>query len=1041
MDSFRTSEPRPNVFINSLSEVCHRRLLDEKWLIGPTRRIVNQWSESVARSGVPAVNIHPKTLLNVAHEVAAPLILERGLAFPAALERMLLAESAWDQVREKFPSGYLTSLKPGVSLFRATLRTLTALRMAGLTAAELRDQAFEVAQKAHELRALLAAYESELGRGRYADTAEVYQLALARLTREPDSIPSGVCLLVPADLEVVGLERDFLDSIPGSARIQIPVDEEGVLPEGDQPPADSLLLRWARHPGTSPNPSGDGTIQFFEAVAEVNEVREILRRCQAESLPLDQVEVILPDLGYVTLAHEVAETLRVPAEGSSDREIPLPVTYADGIPVTFARPARALLAWLEWMDEGYPQSVLIQMIQDGLLETPKETEVFQSQLAEALKALSILHGRERYHDRIRREIERHKSKELETGAGLLDENGDPIPQRGYDSHKLAALETLQSIVEALLELSPYPNTTPGEWLERADRFLRSTAHAPTEFDRYTRREFLVQIESLKTLLLRDKLSTHLDIRDWLRSLARDTRLMGSAPKPGHLHVSTLQNGGHSGRPFTFVLGLDDARFPGGAGQDPLLLDGEREKLSKNIPTSVERQARQIDSVHRLLARLRGRVTLSCAVRDVVQDREQFPSPLFVSLRNRLLPAREPSSCAAFVPANSDSCLNESESWLYGFARTCKPTQARLLLKARHPHLEQGLVADSIRDSFDFTLYDGALSLHLSGIEKLDPVHPSGPALSASSLQVAGRCPLAYFYSKVLHLKPPLDRELDPATWLDAMAFGSVLHDILRAFYAHLIQAGEPPSLVRHAPFLEELTRKRLQRESFLVPPPSDDPFNDVVDRMLLAGRVFLAEEEEHFAESSAVYVEAAFGSRPEEEGTPIDTREPAQLDLGDGVLLRVKGRVDRIDRRLDGTFVIWDYKSGSSTKYKENDGFNQGRILQHFLYWPIVENRLGSTVSESGYIFPLGGSRGERVVHDANCQAEGRRILRRLVALLHTGSFPATNDRKDCEYCDFKRICRDTDRAARRGKDQLELSEDLRLNPFRRLRGLEEKHT
>ena len=89
-------------------------------------------------------------------------------------------------------------------------------------------------------------------------------------------------------------------------------------------------------------------------------------------------------------------------------------------------------------------------------------------------------------------------------------------------------------------------------------------------------------------------------------------------------------GGHSGRPYTFIVGLDDSRFPGAGSQDPLLLDGERHSISESLPTAASELEEKIDDFYRLLARLRGKVVLSFPGRDVSDDREKFPSPLLLA---------------------------------------------------------------------------------------------------------------------------------------------------------------------------------------------------------------------------------------------------------------------------------------------------------------------------------------------------------------------------------------------------------------------------
>ena len=53
-------------FIQELARVCREHLLEEKWLIAPSRRVGYQWLEAVTRAGQAAVNVHVKTLRRLA---------------------------------------------------------------------------------------------------------------------------------------------------------------------------------------------------------------------------------------------------------------------------------------------------------------------------------------------------------------------------------------------------------------------------------------------------------------------------------------------------------------------------------------------------------------------------------------------------------------------------------------------------------------------------------------------------------------------------------------------------------------------------------------------------------------------------------------------------------------------------------------------------------------------------------------------------------------------------------------------------------------
>ena len=164
------------------------------------------------------------------------------------------------------------------------------------------------------------------------------------------------------------------------------------------------MLRWLPRPGDAPPPVGDGTVEFFHAVGEVNEVREVLRRVAAAEVQLDDVELLHTDVEtYVSLIYETLAALVPDAGGLGDD---LPVTFADGIPVRFFRPGRLLAAWVRWICEDYPQSRLVGMVREGLLAMPAqdETGVSLSRLATVLRGIGIGFGRQRYLPKLDEEI-------------------------------------------------------------------------------------------------------------------------------------------------------------------------------------------------------------------------------------------------------------------------------------------------------------------------------------------------------------------------------------------------------------------------------------------------------------------------------------------------------------------------------------------------------------------------------------------------------------------------------------------------------------
>src|SRR3954464_6884777 len=73
-----------NCLTHALATVCSQNLLDEKWLIAPSRRVGQQWLESVTRSGQPVVNARIKTVTSLAIDLAAEQMASNGVTLVSA---------------------------------------------------------------------------------------------------------------------------------------------------------------------------------------------------------------------------------------------------------------------------------------------------------------------------------------------------------------------------------------------------------------------------------------------------------------------------------------------------------------------------------------------------------------------------------------------------------------------------------------------------------------------------------------------------------------------------------------------------------------------------------------------------------------------------------------------------------------------------------------------------------------------------------------------------------------------------------------------
>ena len=1014
-----------NRLTTALRDICRDRVLEEKWLLAPSLRVGFQWLDSVARSGQPVLNVRVKTFQQMVLELVATEMDRRGLAFLRGVRFEVLVDRLFERLRAR-GGGYTTGLAPSPGLTKTLTQAIRDLRLAGLKSHGLKTGAFEVARKGKEIKTLLEAYEKALEAERLADYAALLCLARERLEGNAGAIAEETLVLVPEDMteDLCLLETAFLECIPEKQRINLPVDPSGM----------------------------PGTAGIFRAVGEVNEVREVLRSCVGQGLPLDEVEILHTDAAtYVPLIYEIACRLTDDDTGEA-----LPVTFAEGIPARYGRPARALLGWLSWIREGYPQSILTRMIQDGLLriEEAEKGGLSFADLGGMLRSVPIGSGRERYLSKIDGAMNAAKRK-MASGR-LSDEEGEGAGDEAARlARRIRGLEAIRRVVRNLLLNTPETVGRQRELLEAAQVFLERNARHTNRFDEYARKKLSDEIQALAECIEKEDVEG-LDIWKWLEEECLASPVRGERPQPGRFHVAPVHGGGHSGRKHTFIVGLDDSRFPGAGLQDPLLLDGERMRVSGDLPTAASRLVRTTQGFGRLLARLRGNVKLSYCCRSLTDDREMFPSPVVLAAFRVL--AGNPQGdqddlirwlpeAASFAPSTLDLCLDLTESWVWWMCEGDGVLDPQDVIIRSFPHLGRGFVAREARASDRFTEYDGHVP---EAGRDLDPTKPDGPVLSASALEMAGACPMEYFFRYVLGIRPPDEVRIDPRIWLDPAERGQLLHAVFRRFMRRLSEQDLVPDFRRDEKLLMETLDEELTWWRDSKPAPSRAAYERETLDLRQASRIFLREEEEFCRESRPFCFEASVGMQPEGQGTPLDTLAPVSVQLGGRATLRARGRIDRVDQ-VPGSggkrYTVWDYKTGSSWRYRRErkgsleDPFHSGRIVQSALYLQLAETRLRETVSPEaavdrfGYFFPTTREHGERVEWTAAELAQGVGVLGSLCEMLAKGAFPFTDDPGDVTYSDYTDAFGDVHDAAAASSRKLDNPENEPLNPFRRLRG------
>ncbi|MBP7570109.1 MAG: PD-(D/E)XK nuclease family protein [Acidobacteria bacterium] len=989
--------------IDHLAELCRCHPTRSKWVIVPAHAIGLTLSERLAREGTSWVNLRIVTPLDLATRMAAPFLLEQGLEPSeeglggALVMRLLLALSG--------EGGYFRPMARHASMGDALWRTIRELRYAGVKATQLAARPFTaVAAKQAELVELLRAYESHLGSSGIADTPQVFEEAPRRPEWSP--VAAGDLVVELAGVPWPPLVRRFLDALPG---------ERSAAP---------LPGRW-------PSRATRDQTALFHAGGRDAEIDEIFRRIAESKAPLDQVEIACSAAVPASLAFEKAARLE------------WPVTISSGVPAAITRPGRLLLRFCDWLESGFDAAELRRLLQSGDCWSKgfggDEADLSPGQAARLLLRAGAAWGRETYSLALTRQAEEYQRRASDP-EGAEEE-------RAWNARKARQTRVLLAWVEAVLERIPDPAASGGtvrlhDLAAAAIAFLKDNAARWGGLDALGLEAIVPWVDELAAL--GDYRCPLEEGTRFLRQRVGSLAVGRARPKAGHLHVSTLDESGYDGRPLVFVAGLEEGAVFPAAIEDPVLLDAERRAIGAGLPTSHERQARQLDRVLSRLDALAGsasRVCYSFSCRDTREFRETFPSWIvlgafrlqqgdesltYVRLRAHL---GEPVSPVPRAPA-----LARTDSGWWLASRRARGAEDAIL--RAFPSLARGREASAARESKRFTSFDGLVP---EAAAALDPARTGRP-VSATTLEETAKCPLRFFMRQGLGVRPIEEGKAAEDTWLDPRTKGTELHALYARITRTAAAEGRRPALEVDRPRLETWGRERLEALRREMPPPSDEVFaresRDFLDDL----DAFIAAECEGRHGAEPVGFEVPFGF-PLGEGEPETLASPAvvEFSIGDGRRFLLHGRIDRINRLKGHDYEVADYKG----RYRRDDwqgAFAGGTRLQHALYGVAASALLKridvrARVVRGTYLFPsVRGFRARKII-PAPSREKLAAVLRDLSDLIGSGCFAPANGRQACQWCEYGAACHVADPEVVQAK--VEDEKDAALAAYWRLRSHE----
>ncbi|MFH1946281.1 MAG: PD-(D/E)XK nuclease family protein [Acidobacteriota bacterium] len=993
-----------------LSTHLEDRPTREKIFFVPSFSIGRQIGEGLVRAGRNWINLRFVTTGTLADEIAGLTLVARGLRRLSGTRTRIFLHRSFDELRRagKLPYFGRLELRPG--LITAISHSLQDLRMAGLSSADLKAALFIDRRRGEELRLFLERYEDMLEVSGSFDGAGLLQEAVflapgyaSKRDARYFCLETHILTEIEKDLitalagdAVILVQRGHVTKTPPPRRLYfIKTKEKGPL----DPQSDLERTAWLFALDDAPSPRKDGSLDMFRAVGEANECREVLRRIVEDGTALDDVEIIHPrGSDHPGILYQEA------------RKRDLGMTFSEGVPAAYTGPGRVFAGLVDWIENDFASPLFRRMLEEETvkgIETADGERVGPQAVARIFRRAKIGWGRRRYMQRLDTLL-----KEAKERAGEKRDGVDGNRPDAYDPVRKISIvrDWAASFIESFPEPGDGGRLDLGALCVAVCRFLKANARVRDAWDGQALALLTSRLDDAAAAagvcLERD------DCLEWLRSLGTAVWVGASGPQPGRLHVSTLADGGYSGRSLTFVVGLNREAVPGGRLPDPLLLDEERAKISDRLDLSSDRLRENLYLVTALLSSLRGKALLSFSSYDVVEARPAFPSSILLQI-HRLLKGNSGLDYTAllsslpepdgFIPDRE--ALDETDWWLGRIVdeegRFFDAAEAVLNV---FTGIEWGDLARRLRNSSDLTAFDG----YIGADEALDPSVEKTFTVSPSRLETLAGCPYAYFVRYVLGVRPPDDIDPDRGSWLDPMQRGSLLHDILHVFMKGLRDGKETLDEERHRPVLRGVAAKVIGRYREEIPPPSQAVFEREEAEIQNACEIFLRAESRRDETVEPLLFEVVFGRMGEgDEG--ID--HPVLVELDKGRSFPLQGRIDRVDRKADGTYRVIDYKTGGTGRYDRVKTFGGGICLQPVLYSLAVVDILrelgmdsDAVVSESGYAFPTRRGDGREILFRSASREDLKAVLGLLFRFLEEGVFPVPGN-AICRWCDFAPVC------------------------------------
>jgi ATP-dependent helicase/DNAse subunit B len=983
----------------------------------------------LALVGCSHINVRFLTLLDLAHELGGPVLEEKGLRPLPPLADLLQVVTL---VKEMKSTNYFFPLKEFPGFPRALLSTFHDLLEAGL-----KSIPHPASRRQEDLQSLYGRYLQIKERGFYLED-DLFCAAAERVGNLEEKFDSpDVIIYGFYDFNL--LQRRLLGAIIGSYPVEVylplgdgggyeyarrahafflgfPLKECRLEASRKEGSLGHLQEKLFQQPGV-PAP-GDGRVEIIGAPSDADEVRECIRAVLAEvdeKLRTTEVGVLLRNEDHFRLFSRELKRFGIPHYLSSGRKL-------GEYPAV-----RGALALLEIIASDWRGAEVLDLLTSTVWrassgeneEVARVLSTWEKIVAEA----GIIGGKGQWRERLHLYLGKLRNKL----AGLKDRSREGEAEEGPHLKKSEKdiLELVKGTEALLVRVNKLMKVLDGfpleaSWGEYVEEFISAIGSLFREDEALQRlKEGIEALSPLDEVASPVKLET---FSFFVKELTRTTVAPAERFQLDGINLLEVMEARGILFPLVVIPGLTDQAYPSRPGEDPLLLDCEREAINRSLGENVLALKRERVEEERMLFRLmvdsaERKLVLSHSRWESLQGKRRAPSPFLVRVAAVLAGSLLGSGGLEQVSAYRRSCgsdlffrdgkeaLNEAEFRIFSLASSLKDGNARetgrsilSFLPFYHPYFRwrRALLDGKISP------FEGRIGKHLS-FQLCCP--ESRETLPPSAIETLAFCPYAYFLRHLLGLEKT--EEAEAVIYLPPRDRGAIVHQILHLLYRRLQREGGLPLSGKTVKRVLEVLRDVCsevwgEREKLggMGLPLFWEAEKERIHRDLSG---FLIHEAEEESELFPLHFEYPFG-----EG---DEGRRLELSLSGGRKISFRGRIDRIDvDKSCHRFRVVDYKTGG---FPEGRAYvEEGKRLQIPTYLlaakkeldlppeTVMEGVLQSTRNQDDY-----RALSLKVDDEGELADKLRDVIERLLNLRDEGCFPPSKDKEACRYCDYEWVC------------------------------------